>query len=38
MTIDGVKWRTKGCGAVVSLKTDKTKLGKTGERRLGLKN
>ena len=27
MTIDGVKWRTKGCGAEVSLKTDKTKLG-----------
>ena len=27
MTIDGIKWRTKGCGAEVSLKTDKSKLG-----------
>ena len=26
MTIDGIKWRTKGCGAEVS-KTDKSKLG-----------
>ena len=28
MTNDGIKWRTKGYGAEVSLKTDKSKLGK----------
>ena len=28
MTNDGIKWHTKGCGAEVSLKTDKSKLGK----------
>ena len=28
MTNDGIKLRTKGCGAEVSLKTDKSKLGK----------
>ena len=27
MTNDGLRWRTKGCGAEVSLKTDKSKLG-----------
>ena len=28
MTNDGIKWRTKGCGAEVSLKTDESRMGK----------
>ena len=33
-----IKWRTKGCGAGVSLKTEKPKLGKPGESRQDVKN